>query len=81
MREAFKVVTSEHDQMPKTCPKCGGEMRFKFQRLIIEEDFIGDELTYKCETCGYEITKRFPFPPNYAKYFQNMLRKSKSEEE
>ncbi len=68
---ASKVVASEHAQMPKTCPKCGGKMKFRSQKLIIENDFLGDELVYECEKCGYEVVKRFPFPPDYAAYFRS----------
>ncbi|MBS7287786.1 MAG: zinc ribbon domain-containing protein [Candidatus Freyarchaeota archaeon] len=68
VQSALRVARSEHEQMPRFCPRCGGRMIFKLQRLVMEPP--GDVLIYVCEVCGEEVSKFFPFPEDHAKYFK-----------
>jgi len=63
-----RVIAQEHDQMPKTCNKCGGKMEFTMQS-IISKPVIGDMLVYECEKCGNAVEKFFEFPEEYVKRF------------
>ena len=68
---ALRVIASEHACMPKTCPRCGGRMKFVYQALIGGE-VVGDLLVYRCVSCGYEVRRFFPFPPEYARFFKKL---------
>ena len=63
-----RVIVQEHDQMPKTCNKCGGRMEYTMQSMI-SRPVMGDLLTYECVKCGYAVEKFFEFPEEYAKHF------------
>jgi ribosomal protein L44E len=63
-----RIIEQEHSQMPKTCSKCGGKMKFATQTMIAKP-VMGDLLTYKCQSCGDAVEKFFEFPEEYTKYF------------
>ncbi|MEM2637193.1 MAG: hypothetical protein QXL15_02460 [Candidatus Korarchaeota archaeon] len=69
LAEAKRVISMEHEQMPKKCPKCGGPMKFAYQCLIDDQE-PGDIIIYKCTVCGEEVSKFFKFPESYAKRFK-----------
>ena len=75
-----ELTVKEHESMPKVCPKCGGEMEFLKRELIIREDFVGDKMVYKCKKCGHEISKEFPYPPEYRKYFVKNRKKEQDKQ-
>jgi len=63
-----RIIAQEHAQMPKTCGKCGGGMKFTMQSMI-SKPVMGDLLTYKCNKCGNTVERFFKFPEDYAKRF------------
>ncbi|MEM1513010.1 MAG: hypothetical protein QXW47_05590 [Candidatus Jordarchaeales archaeon] len=69
LRIGRHVVESEHKQMPRVCPRCGGKMIFKLQSLVKEPE-PGDVLVYECDTCGEKVERFFAFPEEYARYFK-----------
>lgn len=64
-----RVVSSEHGQMPRVCPRCGGKMTFKIQALVVGPK-PGDALVYECEDCREKVERFFPFPEEYARHFK-----------
>jgi len=66
-----KVVHDEHEQMRKPCEKCGGKTYWVGQALMVDPESgeSGDFITYGCIECDARVTKFFPFPKEYAQFW------------